>query len=85
VSALQVLPTPTAPDAAPTPAPAKPVEHLLTFQQVAELAGVSRWTVWRWHTAEGLRVVKIGSVVRVKQSDWESFVARHLNGGEVQK
>ena len=76
--------TPATPTAAEIDKPAArvaPIEPLLTLQQVATAAGVSRWTVWRWHTAEGLRVVKIGGVARVRESDWQAFVARHLQGG----
>jgi predicted DNA-binding transcriptional regulator AlpA len=90
VSALQIAPIPaatgtatppTAADAGKTAARVAATEKLLTLQDVAKAASVSRWTVWRWHTAEGLRVVKIGSVARVRESDWLAFVGRHVEGG----
>lgn len=92
MSALQVTPIPTAPGTAAPPTADKigktaariaATETLLTLQDCATAAKVSRWTIWRWHTAEGLRVVKIGSVARVRESDWQAFVGRHLTGGAV--
>lgn len=75
------LPAPATP--APTEKPARiaATEKLLTLQDCATAAKVSRWTIWRWHTAEGLRVVKIGAVARVRESDWLAFVGRHVEGG----
>ena len=61
-------------------------EKLLTLRDCREAAQVSRWTLWDWTTKRGLRTVQIGGCVRVKQSDWESFLAKHTgtNGnGEV--
>jgi hypothetical protein len=90
---LQVAPIPTAPNTAATPTADKigktkariaATEKLLTLADVATAASVSRWTVWRWHTAEGLRVVKIGAVARVRESDWLAFVGRHVEGGGTQ-
>ena len=85
MSALQVAPvataTPTVEQIGKTAARIAATEKLLTLQDVATAADVSRWTVWRWHTAEGLRVVKIGAVARVRETDWQAFVSRHLQGG----
>jgi hypothetical protein len=38
---------------------------------------VSRATVWRWRNNFGLKVVQIGGVVRVKDSDLQEFLTRH--------
>ena len=83
MNAPATLPAPAA--LAPTEKAARvaPTEKLLTLQDVATAGQVSRWTVWRWHTAEGLRVVKIGGVARVRESDWAAFVARHVEAGGV--
>jgi excisionase family DNA binding protein len=50
---------------------------LLTLKQVAELAGASRWTIWRWCAECGLRTVKIGGVTRIRERDWIAFLDRH--------
>ena len=46
---------------------------------------VSRSTVWRWHSEQGLRVVCIGGVKRVRESDLEAFLKHHeAEGGNAE-
>jgi excisionase family DNA binding protein len=55
-------------------------ERFLKLQEVQALLGVSRSTVWRWHAERGLRVVTIGGVVRIRESDLREFLERHVTG-----
>jgi excisionase family DNA binding protein len=52
-------------------------ERFLKLSEVQQLFAVSRCTVWRWHAERGLKVVRVGAVVRVKESDLQAFLKRH--------
>ena len=52
-------------------------ERFLKLGDVEKMLGVSRSTVWRWHAERGLKVVTIGGVTRIRESDLESFLQRH--------
>jgi excisionase family DNA binding protein len=56
------------------------MERFLTFGEVRQMLGVSRATVWRWTTERGLKVVKVGAVARVRQSDLQEFLKRYESG-----
>ena len=56
------------------------MERFLTFCEVQQILGVSRATVWRWTTERGLRVVKVGAVARVRESDLQAFLKQHESG-----
>jgi excisionase family DNA binding protein len=49
----------------------------LTLAEVQQQTGGSRTTIHRWRTERGLRWVKIGGFVRVRQSDLDDFLAGH--------
>jgi len=53
-------------------------EKFLRLKDVQNKFGVSRATVFRWHAERGLRVVRVGGVTRVRESDLAEFVERHL-------
>jgi excisionase family DNA binding protein len=55
-------------------------ERFLKLKDVQERFGVSRATVWRWHSERGLKVVCVGGVTRVRESDLQAFVEKHLKG-----
>ena len=44
------------------------------------MLGVSRSTVWRWTAEQGLKVVRVGNVTRIRESDLEAFLKRHVEG-----
>lgn len=52
-------------------------ERFLRLSEVQRLLGVSRSTVWRWQAERGLKVVRVGDVVRVRETDLQAFLQRH--------
>ena len=50
---------------------------MLTVQQVADMFHVTRKTVYQWINAGRIRVIRIGGVLRVEQSE----VDRIKSGG----
>jgi excisionase family DNA binding protein len=52
-------------------------DRFLKLGEVAQMFAVSRSTVWRWHAERGLKVVSVGGVTRVRESDLEAFLKRH--------
>jgi excisionase family DNA binding protein len=60
------------------------MERFLTFGEVRRLLGVGRSTVWRWQTERGLKVVKVGNVARVRESDLQEFLKQHESGGSAE-
>ena len=57
------------------------MERFLTLENVQEMLGVSRSTVWRWTAENGLKVVRVGNVTRIRESDLEAFLKRHETNG----
>jgi excisionase family DNA binding protein len=51
--------------------------RFLKLKDVQDLLGVSRTTLWRWQAEHALKVVRIGDVVRVRESDLQAFLKRH--------
>jgi excisionase family DNA binding protein len=54
-----------------------PNDRFLKLKDVQDLLGVSRTTLWRWQAEHGLKVVRVGDVVRVRSSDLEAFLKQH--------
>lgn len=52
-------------------------DRFLKLKDIQALLGVSRTTVWRWEAEHGLKVVRVGDVVRVRESDLQVFLKRH--------
>jgi excisionase family DNA binding protein len=55
----------------------QPNDRFLTLREVQDLVSVSRSTVWRWQVEHGLKVVRVGDVVRVRESELLAFLKRH--------
>ena len=53
------------------------IERFLKLSEVQAMLAVSRSTLWRWTAEHGLKVVRIGSVARIKESDLKEFLSRH--------
>jgi len=66
---LQVVTPPAAPG------------RLLKLQEIQRAAGVSRVTLYRWTHERGLRTVRVGGCVRVRESDWLRWIAEHSTEG----
>lgn len=52
-------------------------DRYLKLKEVKEMLGISRTTLWRWENERGLRVVRIGDVVRIRERDLEAFLGRN--------
>lgn len=52
-------------------------ERFLTLSEVRSVLKVSRATLWRWTAEHGLKVVRVGDVVRIRESDLQAFLNRH--------
>jgi len=52
-------------------------DRFLKLSEVRQMLAVSRSTLWRWTTENGLKVVKIGDVTRIRESDLLAFLKRH--------
>lgn len=57
-------------------------EKFLTLYAARMLLNVSRATLWRWQVEHGLKVVRVGGVTRIRESDLQAFLTRHetVNG-----
>jgi excisionase family DNA binding protein len=58
----------------------RPEDRWMTVEEVAGQANVCRMTVWRWRNEQGLKFTKVGNVVRVRQSELDGFLKRHMQG-----
>jgi excisionase family DNA binding protein len=52
-------------------------DRFLTLREVREIFALSRSTIWRWTAEHGLKVTRIGSIVRIKESDLQAFLKKH--------
>ena len=58
-------------------------DQFLTLAEVRALLSVSRATLWRWQVEHGLKVVRIGGVTRIRESDLNAFLQRHESVNET--
>jgi len=58
------------------------MEHIFTLSEVRTMLHVSRATLWRWTAENGLKVVRVGNVTRIRESDLLAFLKRHESAGE---
>ena len=58
------------------------MERFLKLSEVQGMLGVSRSTVWRWTAENGLKVVRVGNVTRIRESDLQAFLSRHESANE---
>ncbi len=59
-------------------------EQLMTLKQVGDRLQASRTSIWRAIHERGLRCVRIGGLVRVKETDLAAWIEKHstaVNGG----
>ncbi len=55
------------------------MERLLSLQEAAELAGVSKFTLRRWARLQRVGVVRLSKrAIRFRQSDLDALVRTHL-------
>ena len=53
------------------------LDRFLRLKEVQTILSVSRATLWRWTTENGLKVVRVGGVTRIRESDLQAFLKRH--------
>ena len=58
-------------------------EQFFTLSQVRAMLSVSRATIWRWQAEHGLKVVRIGGVARIRETDLQAFLKRHETGTDT--
>jgi excisionase family DNA binding protein len=56
------------------------MERFLKLSDVQSMLGVSRSTLWRWTAENGLKVVRVGNVTRIRESELEAFLKRFEPG-----
>jgi excisionase family DNA binding protein len=56
-------------------------ERLLTPKELCERLKVSRVTGWKLTAERGLRCIKIGRSVRIRERDLEAWLEKHAAGG----
>ncbi|MFA6129958.1 MAG: helix-turn-helix domain-containing protein [Candidatus Omnitrophota bacterium] len=59
------------------------MEKLLTVPQVSELLGVSRSQVYKWVHYDFVPYLKIGSLVRFKETDLEKWLSHRRRNGRI--
>ena len=59
-------------------------EKFLRLRDVQAQMCISRATLWRWTAEHGLKVVRIGGVVRIRESDLNEFVERRLKAAATE-
>jgi excisionase family DNA binding protein len=57
-------------------------ERLLTLKDVCGRLQISGVTAWRLHAERGLKVIRIGRAVRVRESDLEAWLEKNTSGGD---
>ncbi len=64
--------------------PTQQTERLLRLHEIQRAAGVSRVTIYRWTHERGLRTIRVGGCVRMKESEWQRWLNDHsTDNGEV--
>ena len=71
----QILGRPCAEAAKGTPPPL--AERLLTMKELAERLQVSRVTAWRLIAERGLKCIRIGRSVRIRERDLEAWLEKN--------
>ena len=51
--------------------------RFFTISEVCDLLRVSRTTVWRIMNQQGLRVIRVGGMKRIREHDLEMWIERH--------
>lgn len=52
-------------------------ERFLRLKEVQQMLDVSRSTLWRWTAERGLKIVAVGAVTRIRESDLKAFLEKH--------
>jgi len=58
------------------------MDRFLKLSEVQTMLAVSRSTLWRWIAEKGLKVIRVGNVKRIRESDLQAFLERHQEARE---
>jgi excisionase family DNA binding protein len=58
-------------------------ERLLTLRNVCDRLQISDVTGWRLHSERGLKVIRIGRAIRIREADLEAWLEKNTSGGGV--
>jgi excisionase family DNA binding protein len=56
-------------------------ERLLTVKNVCERLQISAVTGWRLYSERGLKVIRIGRAIRVRESDLQAWLEKNTSSG----
>ena len=59
--------------------PGRGDDELLTANEVCDMLGVTKQTLWRWAKMDYLKTVKVGSAVRYSRADVEEIMSKKTN------
>jgi excisionase family DNA binding protein len=51
-------------------------EHYYTSNQLAAHYKVTRQAIWNWIRQGRLKAIRLGTVYRISESDWKTFLER---------
>ena len=60
----------------------KTTDRLFTLNEIQKIAGVSRATLFRWRYEGGLKMIRIGGCVRIRETDWNNWLEKHCSNSE---
>jgi excisionase family DNA binding protein len=52
-------------------------QPLLSIPEVANILGVSEWTLRQWLSQRRLPFIKVGRLTKIRPEDLEAFIQRH--------
>ena len=55
--------------------------RLLTVQDVCDRLRISAVTGWRLYSERGLKIIRIGRAIRVRETDLEAWLDKNASGG----
>lgn len=57
-------------------------DGIYRLEQIQKAAHISRPTLYRWRNGGGLKVVRVGNVVRIRGTDFYEFLSRYGTVGD---
>jgi excisionase family DNA binding protein len=54
----------------------KDYEDLLTVKEIVEYCRVNKFTVYNWIKKEGLPIVRLGRIIRIRRTDFDEWIKK---------